>query len=374
MGDNKLSIALAISLLNLTMKNESQMTCPVCEERHPKNALLKVNFQENVFRCPKCDAKGGVIHFYGLFKYRYPREFLDERPDIRKQLAKEMYNGGKSSGLLAADAPPRPLYVSKDVPAICERERDRTYSTLLRKLKLEGNHYANLIERGLRPEDIEAFGYKSVPKMGFSKIPNELRKEACDLEGVPGFYKKNSIWTLCQTKSGFYIPVRDVPEGNQKVGYIQGMQIRFDDKAADPRYKWLSTKDMESGCAAETYAHFRGYPASTLILTEGPLKADIIYRYLNIPVAAVPGVSSIKKFEEMLPKLWAMGFRKIRTAFDMDYKSNPNVSEAYVKLCKMLMGHGFYVERLTWDDKHKGFDDFLNNVHKIQYGVHDVKG
>jgi hypothetical protein len=120
---------------------------------------------------------------------------------------------------------------------------------------------------------------------------------------------------------------------------------------------------MESGSGAETYVHFVGHPEQTCLLTEGPLKADIIHRFIGAPVIAVPGVSSIKNLRPMLDMLWKLGVRRIKTAFDMDYKSNINVQEAYINLILCLNEYGFIVERLTWDENYKGLDDYLKAVY-----------
>jgi hypothetical protein len=65
----------------------------------------------------------------------------------------------------------------------------------------------------------------------------------------------------------------------------------------------------------------------------------------------------------MLDMLWKLGVRRIKTAFDMDYKSNINVQEAYINLILCLNEYGFIVERLTWDENYKGLDDYLKAVY-----------
>lgn len=345
--------------LDINTDNSSfNIPCPVCLDEKPKNKLMHISLEKNVFRCPRCESSGGPVHFYGLLKYGYTKEYINGDKTVRDKLYHEL-SGGSTD--LTGTAYERKEFVRKDVPPAPIAERDRTYNRLIDRLKLSDAHYNNLVNRGLREKDIIENRYVSTPKLGFTKYPAELRKEACDLLGVPGFYKKGEIWTLHKVQNGFFIPARDLSENpSTRLGLIQGMQVRFDTVSeTDPRYKWLSTKDMESGCSAETYAHFVGFPEQTVILTEGPLKGDIIYRFLQIPVIAIPGVNCLNNLKPLLEKLWKLGVRRIMTAFDMDYKQNINVQDAYVNLILCLEEYGFYVERYLWDENFKGLDDFL---------------
>lgn len=367
--NSRITMDLAMHRLGKSIGRRSfNETCPNCEDRKPRNLLLHVDMDKGVFRCPKCETSGGAMHYYGFIKYGYSRDYMDSDKSVQAKLLSEL-EGNESDLQSIARETPKPV-PRKDVPNIALPERNRTYSALLNHLDLAESHYNNLISRGLREKDIYENGYKTVPKMGLTKLPQELRKEACDLLGVPGFFKKGETWTLQKNNQGFFIPARDVCQnGISRFGLIQGMQIRFDVVSDDEtRYKWLSTKDMESGSAAETYAHFVGFPEKTILLTEGPLKGDIIYRFLNIPVLAIPGVNCQNNLREMLPILWKLGVRNIKLAFDMDYKNNTNVADAYVKLILLLEEFGFNVERYIWDANYKGLDDYLLYAYLLRGG------
>lgn len=372
--DDRYGIERVISLLQLpTRSGGRRLDCPICamEGGGAGKASIGVMSTGNFFKCFRCESSGNGIHLYGLFKYGYSRDYIDGEKDVKKKLMAEIL-GKEDAGLVYnANAFSHNEIKKVDVPPTSLEERDRTYSRMLEMLDLTDKHKADLRRRGLRDSDIFANGYKSVPRMGYTKIPKDLRHEACDLLGVPGFFKKGDVWTLIKSNSGFYIPTRDVSSEapRNRFGKIQGMQIRFDSvKEGDIRYKWLSTRDMVSGCAAETYAHFVGTPANTILLTEGPLKADIAYRFLEVPIVAIPGVNSTAKLAEMLPNLWKMGVRRIKTAFDMDYATNSNVQESYVNLVKLLRSYGFAVERLLWDASYKGIDDYLLSVYQHKGG------
>ena len=358
--NSKITMDLAMYRLGKSISRRAfNETCPSCEGDKPRNLLLHVDMDKSVFRCPKCNMSGGAMHYYGFVKYGYSRAYMDSSKEIQAKLLSELE--GNDTDLIATERA-KPVEVArKDVPNASKEERNKTYSQLLSMLDISDSHYNNLISRGLREQDIIENGYKTVPKMGLNKLPQELRKVACDLLGVPGFFKKGESWTMQKNNPGFFIPARDVCQnGMSRLGLIQGMQIRYDTVSKDDtRYKWFSTKDMPSGSPAETYAHFVGFPEKTIILTEGPLKGDIIFRFLNIPVVAIPGVSALNHLKLMLPILWQLGVRNIKLAFDMDYKENVNVSSAYVKLILLLEEFGFHVERFLWDENYKGLDDFL---------------
>lgn len=376
MGDERCNIDHIIDILSIpTRGGGKRLDCPICalEGGTAGNGTIGILPEKQYFSCFRCGAKGNGVHMYGLFKYGYSKDQIEEDKNLKRQLFKEIVSGGnpQKTHPYSGNVFKKEEFVTKEVKHAPLKERDKTYSSFLNMISLSDEHREELRRRGLRDSDIYANGYKSVPKMGYSKIPRDLRREACDLLGVPGFFKKDDVWSLQKTKSGFFIPARDLSDElpRNRFGSIQGLQIRFDTvKEGDTRYKWLSSRNMDSGCGAETYVHFVGVPQNAIILTEGPLKADIIYRFLEVPVAAVPGVNSQQKLEEMLPRLWAVGVRKIKTAFDMDYLQNINVQESYIKLVKLLRRYGFGVERLLWDADYKGLDDYLLNVYKHRGG------
>lgn len=346
-----ISMADCLNLLGipLSSKTSFNIPCPICDMGKRKDKHLNVNLAKDVFCCPKCSSGGGVVAFYAFIKHGTDPELLKNNPDLKLQFLKEM----KEVGNFDVDyseykkqqqkLPPR-----KDFPPTDLASRDKAYSCLLKELGLSKTHYNALIKRGLRREDILKNGYASVPVLSFdcSKL------QGCELRGVPGFYKEHGLWTLRTNNKGFFIPVRNFDKK------IQGLQIRFD-KTEKSKYIWLSTSDFDSGSGAETWAHFVGYPEETVYITEGPLKADIIYRFKNVPVLAVPGVNALTHLETMLKELKKFGISKVVTAFDMDYKTNENVKKGYNKLLSLCFDLGLSTKRLNWDENYKGLDDFL---------------
>ena len=91
------------------------------------------------------------------------------------------------------------------------------------------------------------------------------------------------------------------------------------------------------------------------------MKADIINALSGHTVLAVAGVNSLTSLEETLKILRSKGVRYIRTAFDMDYFVNPNVSKAQADMTKLIVKLGFSYSTLIWDSNQKGLDDFIWN-------------
>lgn len=328
---------------------------------------MNVNIAKDVFSCPKCGTGGGAIGFWGFKMHGWDPSSMS--PEQRKQVMAE-HRQNYSNGDYQLYTRKRAEIKREDVAVTDINDRDYTYTHLLNHLTLIDEHYNNLIRRGLRDSDIQKNGYKSIPTIGAKAIPGELRmQDGANLSGVPGFYKPYGDWELyCpndpttgKTATGFYIPVRAIPEDAFKnpMGKIQGFQQRADNPPTPKlRYKWLSTKDKRQGAAAETWCHFVGYPQREIWLTEGPLKGDIAHRFSGDTFICVPGVNAQVHLEEDLKKLWELGVRHINIAFDMDYKHNPNVQKALVKLLDMIKRLGFTYRIREWDEQYKGIDDY----------------
>ena len=89
------------------------------------------------------------------------------------------------------------------------------------------------------------------------------------------------------------------------------------------------------------------------------MKADVIYALTGVSVLAVPGVNALTQLEKTLEQMHEEGLREIKTAFDMDLRTNPHVQEAYQKLLELLKAMGFRYGTYLWDERYKGLDDYL---------------
>lgn len=366
-SESPVPILDVLSLVNIhpsTSRASFNINCPLCDqgEKNHREKHLNVNIEKDVWCCPKCGSGGGAVHLYGFLAHGTDPAIIKGNKQLIAQYLKEISEATGTVDL--AQLKSRKVEVQKvDFPPTVLSERDFTYNCLLDKLSLSDSHMENLIRRGLRRSDIERNKYKSAPLIGLNKLPNELRmQDTCSLQGVPGFYKKGGQWTLLKQNPGIMIPVREVSDDFSKrpQGMIQGLQVRYD-KEPRPgcKYMWYSTRDMTSGSGAETWAHFVGYPEKTIWLTEGPLKGDIANRFLDQPFICIPGVNALYHLEDSLKILMDYGVRHIKTAFDMDYKTNPHVQKAYANLVDMLHKLRLTYERVNWSEQYKGIDDYL---------------
>ncbi|MBQ4078468.1 toprim domain-containing protein, partial [bacterium] len=148
------------------------------------------------------------------------------------------------------------------------------------------------------------------------------------------------------------IPVKDLK------GRIQGLQIRRDN-SEKRKFRWVSSVDLKDGCKAEGWTHLAGKVKNSIIITEGPMKADVIHALSGATVLAVPGVQSLTQLSNTLEQLKGQGLEKVYTAFDMDMLSNPHVQSGFENLGKLLSEMGIWYKTYVWPTEYKGLDDFI---------------
>lgn len=325
--------------------------CPCCDN-DPGDRHLNINLNKDVFCCPRCHFSGGV---FDLYAYYTGTDRLGVRDVLMEELGLKRSGPNKkgSNKRFEPRVITRPIQQEIELPLTDIDTRHDTYSALLEKLSLAPDHRKNLLSRGLTDEQIKEGCYKTTPVAGFTFISKQLHSEGCYLAGVPGFFHTaDGGWSLAQEQRGIIVPVR-TPEGK-----IQGLQIRRDN-VKKGKFRWLSSVGKQDGCKAETWTHIIGKPTPEVLITEGPLKADIINRITGLTVIAVPGVNSLNHLKETLDYVQAHGTTKIMTCFDMDYLKNPHVRDGYHNLATMLAESGFAYGTYLWDPKYKGLDDYV---------------
>ena len=335
-----------ISLLGIPFPKSGQnsyyVPCPCCDD-NPRDKHLNINLVKEVFRCPRCGVSGGIFDLYSV------------------------YTGLPRSGVYRAlverlgppESPFRPRVRIHQSPNIREypitdvETRHATYNALLSRLSLAKDHRENLLNRGLTDEEIARLGYKTTPIIGMASLAKQLQSEGYYLSGVPGFYRtETNSWSFIHEKRGILVPVRDV------AGRIQGLQIRRDN--VDKRkFRWVSSADMKDGCKAEGWTHLAGPVSHSIILTEGPMKSDIIFTLSGHTTLAVPGVNSLTQLKKTLDELRKQGLEEIKVSFDMDYVTNPHVQNGYNNLLILLDQSGLRFGTYVWDPRYKGLDDYI---------------
>ena len=320
-------------------RSNYNIPCPCCDDE-PHKKHLNINLQKDVFCCPRCGFSGGVFdlyaHYAGISRSTV-REALVARLNVQGSIPKQETK--------------KPEAISECPPTDIEA-RSATYTALLSKLSLASDHRQNLLNRGIPPEEIERLGYKTTPVIGMNAIAKQLLSDGLYLSGVPGFYRKDGQWSFVSESRGILIPVRDMD------GKIQGLQIRRDN-VTRRKFRWVSSVGKPDGCKAEGWIHIAGVPRSTVILIEGPMKADIVHYLTGQTVAAVAGVNSLTLLEPVLEELRERGVHRIMTAFDMDFLENPHVQNGYASLTELLSSHNFTYGTYLWDPKYKGLDDYV---------------
>ena len=321
-------------------RDEVSVFCPNCDRDQKGRKHLCISMRTGVWNCPRCGAHGGVLGLYGLFRD------CDNRTAVKELIA--WRNGG---GTVAA-APEQTVQKTECDLAPLEK-RDDAYIRLLFAAGLRDEHKAALAKRGI-PERY-MYRYASTPLPGTEiELCRKIMSDGIDLDGVPGFFKlRSGDWTIVRQKSGIMIPV------TTEDGQTEGIQVRLDN-VTERKYRWLSSSGYDYGTGAKAACHIAGEASESMLLTEGALKADIIYGLSGRSVIAVPGVNALSYLDEAIDRLQEkIGLKEIWICYDMDMYDNEHVRHANARLLEMLKAKGITARNYRWDRRFKGLDDYL---------------
>lgn len=347
---NRYTMRSIIPLLGLPAPKPNRadynVPCPCCDRGKQKH--MNIHLGKDVFRCPKCGLSGGVFDLYAYISGV-------DRKDVKKELDRVL--GGEdpspSQANRGQDTAEQEVPEVNDYPATDVETRDKTYRTLFSLLTLASDHRNNLLGRGLDNAAIERLGYRTTPTFGHELIAKKLIEAGCSLPGVPGFHRDdNGNWVLVDGARGIMTPVCDY------LGRIQGVKIRRDN-VKRRKFRWLSSNNRQDGCKAESWVHLVGPVREEIILTEGPMKADVIHHLTGQTVLAVPGANALAQLEQVLAELRKLGLRRIMTGFDMDYLSKWTVQNGYWELVCLLDRMGFKFGTYLWLPTYNGLDDYI---------------
>lgn len=329
-------------------RNDYYISCPECDAGS-KGKHLNINLKKDVFRCPKCGISGGMFDLYSLLS-GVPRD------RARNALVDAIGNPGSVQHIQynkTVKASEQNKDTVKESNLATIEIRDTAYRAFLSKLTLAPDHRDNLQSRGLTDSEIDSLGYKTITSNGLTGISKCLSDSGIVLRGVPVFFiTKDGVWSFSHTRRGILVPVKD------RYGRIQGMQLRLDNETKR-KYRWISSGEMNMGCKAFGWTHLAGVPSERILITEGPMKADIIHALSGLNILAVPGVNALTELEKSLLILKENGTRHIMTAFDMDMLSNPHVQKGYYNLIALIYKMGFKFGTYLWNEKYKGLDDYI---------------
>lgn len=367
MDDEKITMEEAARFAGFSLDTRKNITitdCPFCGGKEKFYISLSLPYNPlGLAHCMRC---GETLSSIGMFArakglnsnkeaskawHKLRRGEADEEANLKfKQIRQK-----PRTEIKRVDVDPAPIEI-----------RDKTYRNMLSLLALLPEHKNNLLKRGLTEKAIEEAEYRSLPRSekNIALIVQSLLQRGCVLKGVPGFFQRSDgKWTMVSYKGegGILLPQRN------GFGQIQGFQIRRDTDVKSKRYIALSSRDYPNGSPAYTYCHLRrgNKGLEEIILTEGPLKADVISCLTGYSVLAVPGVNSLGFLPQALYDLKAAGVQKVCIAYDMDIRVNKEVQKAQKKLMSLLKRAGIHYSVLNWDESLKGLDDWAEaNIKK----------
>lgn len=329
--------------------------CPFCGEGRGR---MKINYVKNVWRCNYCNEHGGMLALYARIHNLTNSEAYREICDFIQNGIGYSYDLPMTHKKKEAEVEP----VNRADNSVIHK----TLTGLLGMLKLSEQHREHLRNvRGLSDEQIEQLGYKSTPPFYMcGPLTSRLIEQGYTVEGVPGFYQKDSKWTVnfSTMTAGILIPARGID------GMICGFQIRLDvplknddgnkDKPG-AKYIWFSSGSKPMGTTAGSPLHFVGDPFARIVyVTEGILKSDIAHMLMDRTFAAIAGINNTAQLDMLFALLAENGTQTIIEAADMDKYRNEHVNKGASTIYLLAKKHGLSFRRLTWNPNYKGIDDW----------------
>lgn len=370
-------------------RTHCQINCINCGKKK-----LDLDFGEDVFKCWTCGIQGGLLQFYAYCEGDGNMSPSDARREIMEKLFGTQPEKKEEKNKWYEKMKERRKQIAEEeIPQSDTRpveDLNATYDALLNILTLSKDHEDDLVKRGLSREYISKRKYRTYPLSAYDEIPRKLLEDGKYLDGIPGMYKAGGRWMLREMKRGIMIPIIN------RNDMIVGFQIRKDNNLLKTTYKtdsmgnylldsngnkivdkveskftWLSSKGKLCGTGTPAFVHHaceferkdgEKVPKLSInkgiLLTEGPLKADIFHEITDYPAISVPGVSCQTQLKDALIYLKQLGFETVYNGFDMDYVKNQNVYNALEENYKLILQIGLHLVRVHWNPEMKGIDDY----------------
>lgn len=366
--------------LGLQYDSAGKVDCPFCGKRRG----LDLDFTKDAWRCPKCGASGYVLNLYA--RCIQGIETLPEDKDQRRELAMHLreFMGDSSN----ADLPKPPK--QKKIPVAPDARLAEVYDCLMEHsaLQLTPAHKESLMARGLSEAAILRNGYRSIPDPEATAVPeayhtmyeecggDDTRKTTVgwlsqgqillglmigsyivhnvgEPNGVPGFFRFGQRWCYWVIP-GILIPTRNM-EGKTVVCQVRKDTVR---SRKDIRYITVGSKLLpQHPTESISRVHFplgnAGLsPDIPVIITEGPLKADVACDLYGAPVtfAAIPGICTTKDLLRYSKQFLDAGVSVINNGLDMDRLTNPNVRRGSRRLAASLAECGISFQDMFWGE------------------------
>lgn len=400
MSYREVNINEVIDLLGLAVEPGTNrdtsylIRCPFCGDDGKRKKKMSIDpnmYTHGVYSCCRCGEMGGALDLYsklvlgrpaGAARSESNKEAFahlitaleKQQPPTRTNVQTNATNGKKSSQILPAS----------------DRVLNEVYKALLSfpEFELSELHRENLTKRGMSETAITRNFYRTIPEnigtilQFYPDIVKKYDKENIDdlrrensllryyprermilsmIVGdyivrrgiiprkVPGFFTLKGYWFV-RCDAGMLVPTRNM------YGDIVALQIRKD--RGDVRYMTLSSKGLPDGVTNNiSRAHFplrnaRLAPNAQVLVTEGPLKADVAMEVLGNKYAmiALHGVQNRRDVPQTFRYLKRRGVQTVRLAFDMDRTLNPSVLKAGKWLKEMAKVNHIKMVDLYWDE------------------------
>lgn len=376
-----------------------QVKCPFCDSPSSNKYHMNINIQKNAYFCLHCMDTSwrntGTLDLYGRVKYGTPLRPGENGKELFRLLMDDL-NRGQPSTYRRKTVPEAPKVIEPKP----DHDINNVYSAMIQipELNLSDSHRQNLINRGMSEDGITRGGYITFPKAeillknvdpanklskwylkhkidnlksqnelmrGMSKedicagfvVAEKLRRQGINLEHIPGFFRLGENHWCFRYMEGMLIPTK-----NQN-GEIVGGQIRLDNKTKKGlRYLTVSSKGFPDGPDSKiARTHFVSAQreitkATTVMITEGPLKANVIIDLTlqsdpnaDLAVIAIPGVNSVMELPKYLQWLTKeCGVTEFLNVLDMDRYCNYHVYTASENIKEIFRNNGADIKDLTW--------------------------
>lgn len=369
-------------------KSNTMSDCPFCYEPG-RRKLYKT--PGNTFLCYGGCNDGRAIDIFAYYQLKFNVGFFEAKVALGRDfgyIAPEIADkllGGKTK----VEYKPKKVnnnykapVKKEEVPLQSMEVRNNVYNVMSRMLPLNEEQFYYL--KGIRklPEERILRDYFRLPYTNgeagvvfmdrlLALLKEKHGYEEKDLIGIPGFYKaENGRMTFVGGK-GICMKARKAD------GMAHGLQVRNYTKILengdlyinDPSYKylWVTSRNKKCGITGKAAIDVivpQGEMHTTLLITEGKFKSEIMSSRFSSPVISLPGVKQWKYDLEPEINYINDNIRKINNivvCFDADMGTNLDV---YTQLKNMtntvLSKYNDDVKMAVWDQRFgKGLDDII---------------
>lgn len=367
--------------------------CPFCGEFENKYHM-KIDVAHGVYHCYSCGngQKGtGTLDLYARMRMgtTHRKGSGGNGKEILQALLRDMgrdYDAQSQVVKRKKNRPKPPRIPEASVASDVNLARAYDFILTFPAFKLQQKHRDKLIKRGLDDAAIDRNGYATVPNsFGWLKdypvyksifrqenlakearkyyktkklsaemlvaglvVAAEMEKQGISPKGVPGSFKLGSRWCFI-LRDGMLIPTR-----NRK-GQAVAIQTRTD--KGNVRYLTMSASGLPYAVSKDiSRTHFPLANASVgaareILVTEGPLKADVIAHLYGAPVylMAIHGVGNTRELPGIFRGLALAGKTRVGNAFDMDKLCNTHVRANSRVLNQIARDAGLSIYQKCWD-------------------------